>query len=133
MAKLTLNETLFKETARDFIALGGVPFFIITVVRVLPISLYYPLEFIVAFLVFFCIKRFYSAEIHAGLGVILLCFTSLFYRHILFTIFALLLYVGIIFSLFYLGKDRKEIIKGVLLGSISTIISYLTIKLLLIR
>jgi len=119
-----------EELARDLIALGGVPFLLITIIRVLPINVYYPLEFVLGASIFFILKIFFKAQLHAGIGLILFCFTSLFYGHLLFTIFAFLLYLGIIISLFYLGHSRKEIIKGIVFGALSSGLSYWLVRLI---
>ncbi|MDD5611185.1 MAG: hypothetical protein PHH69_06640 [Candidatus Omnitrophica bacterium] len=113
-----------RETARDFLGLASVPFLVITVVRVVPFSVYYPLEFIIASAIFFTLKVIFKAELHAGLGFILAAFTSIFYNKPLFTAFALILYLGIIVSLLFLERGKKEIIKGVLFGELSTVITY---------
>ena len=44
-----------KELARDFIALGSIPFLILTIVRVSVIQIYYPMEFIISSILFFAI------------------------------------------------------------------------------
>jgi len=119
-----------KETARDLIALGSIPFLLLTIVRVSTGLAYYPLQFIISSVLFFILRMIFKAELHAGLGVILLTFTSIFYRSALFTAFALIVYAGIIVSLFYLKRDKTGILKGILLGSISAGIGYFIVRLI---
>ena len=122
-----MKKEWIKDLARDLIALGGVPFLVLTIARVSMGPAYYPLEFIVSAGLFFILKMIFKAESHAGIGVILLIFTSIYYNHVLFTVFALIVYIGIVISLFYLKKNRAEILKGILLGLISAGIGYFTI------
>ena len=119
-----------KETARDLIALGSIPFLLLTIVRVSTGPAYYSLQFIISSVLFFILRMIFKAELHAGLGVILLTFTSIFYRSALFTAFALIVYAGIIVSLFYLKRDKAGILKGILLGSISAGIGYFIVRLI---
>ena len=123
-----MKKEWIKDLARDLIALGGVPFLVLTIARVSMGPAYYPLEFIVSAALFFILKMIFKAESHAGIGVILLIFTSIYYNHVLFTVFALIVYIGIVISLFYLKKNRAEILKGILLGLVSAGIGYFTVR-----
>lgn len=118
------------ELARDLIALGGIPFLILTIVRVSVIKPYYPMQFIISSVIFFILKAVSGGTLRAGIGLILVIFTSLFYSSLLFATFALLIYIGLIISLFYLKRDKKEILKGMLFGGISTGIGYLIVRLI---
>ena len=119
-----MKKELIKELARDFIAFGSIPFLIMTIVRVSVIHIDYPLQFIISSIVFFTLNVKFKGEMHAGIGLILLTLTSLFYNHALYAIFALFVYMGIIISLLYLERDRALIFRGILLGAISTGIGY---------
>jgi hypothetical protein len=124
-----MEKEWLKEQARDLIAIGSVPFLVLTLARVSMIAAYYPMQFIISSILFFILKMIFKAELHAGIGFILLIFVSLFYRHLLFTIFALIVYGGMIISLFYLKRDRMLILKGILLGMVSAGIGYIIVKL----
>ena len=119
-----------KETARDLIAFGSIPFLLLTIARVSVCAAYYPMQFIISSIIFFILRMIFKAELRAGLAVILLTFTSTFYNNVLFAVFASLVYVGIIISLFYLKRDRRQILKGILLGGISTGIGYVIVRLI---
>lgn len=112
------------------IALGSIPFLALTIARVSVSTPYYPMQFIISSGLFFILKIIFKAELRAGIGLILLAFTSLFYHHAFFTIFALIVYAGIIVSLLYLKKDRILIFKGILLGALSAGIGYIIVKLI---
>jgi len=114
-----------KELARDFLALGSIPFFILVLVRIwiLKQPVYFS-QFIFAGIIFFLLMIFLKSNLYSGLGLVMLIFTSLHYADIKFTILAILVYIGLLVSLIYLGKDKKEIIKGILFGIVSVVISY---------
>jgi hypothetical protein len=120
-----------KELARDLIAFGSIPFLVITIARVSVIQIYYPMQFITSSVLFFILRAALKANLHAGIGVILVVFTSIFYKSWLFGAFAVLIYIGIIISLFYLKKDKREIFKGILFGALSAAIGYFIVKLIL--
>lgn len=122
-----MKKELIREAARDLIALGSIPFLALTLVRVCVEVSYYFMQFAIASTVFFILKAVFKAEMHAGVAAILLIFTSLFYHHALFAAFALITYAGIIWSLFYLGKEKGLVIKGIFFGLLSAGVSYLAV------
>lgn len=122
-----------KEFARDYIALGGIPFLALTIVRVSVIRLYYPMQFIISSIIFLGLNAILKGEMRLGIGLILLTFTSIFYHHNLFTIFALLTYIGMVISSVYLGIGRRQILTGILLGLISAGAGYAIVGLIFFR
>lgn len=116
------------ELARDLISFGSIPFLFLTIARVSVMKPYYPMQFLISSLLFFVIRFKSGASMHAGLGVILLGFTSLYYNSLLFALFALIVYVGLIIALFYLGRERKSITKGILFGILSAGLGYLIVR-----
>lgn len=125
-----MKKRWFSEFARDLIAFGSIPFLILTIVRVSELTVYYPMQFIISSVLFLMLKAVFRGSLHAGIGFILLGFTSLYYGRLLFAIFAFLVYIGLIISLFYLKRDKKEILKGILLGGISAGMGYLIVRLI---
>ena len=120
-----------KETARDLIALGSLVFFIIVIARIYLLSNYsYLGQFVLSALIFFPLMFLLKANMYAGLGLIVLIFTTLFYNNLNFTIFGIAIYLLLLASLIYLKYDKKKVIIGVILGAISTGISYYSIQYL---
>lgn len=117
-----------KELARDLIAFGGIPFLVITIVRVSVTQAYYPMQFIISSALFFILRAVFKADLRAGLALIVVTFTSFYYNHPAYTVFASLIYVGIVKSLFYLNKGKKEILKGVFLGAISATAGFFIVR-----
>jgi len=120
-----MNKKWLDEFARDLVAVGSIPLLILTIARVSVMRIYYPMQFIIGSVLFFILKLVFRGSLHAGIGFILLSFTSLYYGSVLFLIFAFFVYVSLISALFYLKRDKKEIVKGILFGGISAGISYL--------
>jgi len=119
------RKNLLRETARDLIALGSPLFFVIVIARISILSNYeYLSQFIIAGVLFFTLMFFFKGNLYSGLGLIVLVFTTLFYNNLKFSIFAILIYLGLIVSLIYLKTDKEKVFKGVLAGAISTAISY---------
>ncbi len=118
------------ELARDLVAFGSIPFLLLTVARVSVMKPYYPMQFVISSAFFFAIKIKTGANLHAGLGVILLGFTSLYYGSLFFALLALIVYAGMIISLFYLKNSSKEILIGFLSGATSAVIGYFIVRLI---
>ncbi|MCH7504726.1 hypothetical protein IID04_03750 [PVC group bacterium] len=125
-----MKKQWLSECARDLIAFGSIPFLVITIARISVITVYYPMQFIISSIIFFILKTIFRGDLRAGIGFILLGFTSLYYSRLLFAIFAFLVYISLIISLFYLKRDKKEILKGILLGGISAGMGYLIVRLI---
>lgn len=117
-----------KELARDFIALGGLPFFTIVLVRVYILSQpTYFYQFLVAGGLFLVAFLFLKQNIYSGLALIALFFTAKHYQDNQYTFFGSLIYLGLLFSLNYLGKDKKKIVFGVIIGAIAIFITKLVL------
>ncbi len=114
-----------KEIARDIIALGSIPFYFIVIIRAI-IGEYTPFvyQLLFTFIILLVLYQFTRFNQYIARGLVLVVFTSAFYNVVLYTIFAVLLWICMILSLVYLKFKGSEITKGVLLGFISTGISY---------
>jgi len=125
-----MKKEIFRESIRDLVSLGGIPFFLLVIIRVsINPDFHYILQFVVAGILFFIMRFLFKSEIHSGLALILLIFIGNYYGDLKFMIFATLMYFLLIVSMFYLKKNNKEILKGILFGGISSIISYFSVKL----
>jgi hypothetical protein len=112
------DEGWLKVLARDLIALGGLPFFVLVLVRVWMLdNTAYFLQFAIAGVLFGLLFLFVKQDVYAGLGLIVLVFTSIYYVDSLYTIFGIVAYCLLLVSLFYLGRDWKKVILGVLIGA----------------
>jgi len=126
-----INRNFLKEMARDFIALGSPIFFIIIIARISLLSNYsYLSQFIIAGILFTIFVFWFKVNLYSGLGLILLIFVTLFYNNLNFTIFGIFIYILLLASLVYLNKNKKEVLLGIILGLISSGISYYVVKLI---
>ncbi len=130
---LKISNNIKEEVARDLIALGGLPFYFLVIVRS-SIGDYFTFlcQILIALLVLYLISKVVkNSNLHIARGFILVIFTSIFYEALPFTIFSILVWGCMIISLRYLKIDNKEIIKGVASGVVSVIIAY-TLTLLIV-
>lgn len=114
------------EIARDLIALGGLPFYILILVRT-TIGSYHDFLFrlLIALVSLFVLTKFIKdANQHIARGLILVVVTSLHYEDLPFTIFAFIVWLIMVYSLTYLKVTRKEIVTGIVFGVISTALGY---------
>ena len=121
-----MKDGLLKVAARDIVALGGLPFFVLVLVRVWMLdNTEYFLQFVIAGVVFLLLFFWLKQDVYAGLGLIVLVFTSLYYGDFLYSIFGSVAYCLLLVSLVYLGRDWKKVIFGVLLGAIGVGVSFI--------
>lgn len=121
-----------KEVARDTLALGSIPFYFIVMIRAI-IGEYMPFVYHlgIAFLILIFLDRVSkNFNKYIARGLVLVIFTSFFYQAETFTIFAVLLWISMIFSLVYLKTKYKEIVTGIIFGFISSAVSYYLVSLI---
>ncbi len=118
-------KSLIEEIARDSLALGSIPMFIIVAARTTLADNYkFLLELAVAGIFILIFSFFFKSQNHLSRAIVLYIFTVLFYSDNRYTIFATLLMIIILISLFYLKYPKKQILFGVISGLISSGISY---------
>jgi hypothetical protein len=125
------KESWIQESARDILALGSLAIGLALVVRS-TLGQYWNFvywvlfSFLILFALSFLVKDY---ERHLARGAVLLFFTILFYKAdrdiTSFAIFLSILFVIMIISAFCLKKDTRSILKGILIGILATLASYL--------
>ena len=122
-----------KEIARDLMAFGSIPFYFIVVIRSIigQYAIFVYQMVIAAIALFLLSKIFKKSNAHIARGLILVIFTSLFYKESLFTTFAFLLWVVMIIAAFYIKIRKNEIFRGALFGIIVAGIAYYLTPLIL--
>ncbi len=116
----------FKEICRDFISLGSWVFYALVVFRAL-IKPYRPFsdEIIIAMIILLLMSIFIKDyDGYTAKGSILLFFTIIFYQNNRFSMFAILVFLGLLASSYIVGNSRSRIIKGLLIGIFCILISY---------
>ena len=115
-----------ETAARDLVAIGSVPFFILVLVRVYLLNNpEYFSQFVISGVIFLGAFFLFRQNIYAGLGLIILVFTSIYYNNITFATFGAIAYVFLLAGLFYLKEDVKKILLGIFIGLISVGVSLL--------
>ena len=115
-----------KEWARDFLAIGSWVFYFLVLGRAL-IKFYRPFtdQIIIAGLILlilgFIFKKY---DGYVARGLVLVVFTIIFYEHKIFTIFAVLVFIGMLISSYIVGNDKKKILLGGVIGGVVSLITY---------
>jgi hypothetical protein len=121
-----------KEVARDLLALGSIPFYILVMARSLT-GQYYQFTYqllisiIIISLTQLVIKNYNK---HLARTIVIIAFTIIFYNQLIYAIFAITAGIAVIISLIYLKIKNKEIILGTLIGIITSIIAYYLTQLI---
>lgn len=115
-----------KETARDLIALGSIPFYLLVILRaIIGKSHEFVAQLTIAFVVFLLLTRLMKkTDWHVALSFILLIFISLFYKESLFTLGAGIVWIAIIISAASLSSKKEGIFTGILVGALSAGVGY---------
>lgn len=115
-----------KETARDLFAFGSIPFYFLVVVRA-GIGKYSTfvnqmvIGAIAIFVLYFLIK---DSNLHLARAFAIVVFTSIFYNAILYTVFAALIWTLMLVSAYYLKRKLNPILRGVIIGVLSSVAGY---------
>ena len=121
-----MKKSWLKEIARDLLALGSIPFYFLVLIRAI-IGKYnlFVYQMIIAaiaiFILYFIIK---NSSLHVARSFAALIFVSLFYKEMIFTVFASLVWVLLLVSAYYLKKDTGLVFRGIVVGGISSLIGY---------
>ena len=125
-----MKKEMIKETARDLIALGSIPFFLLVLVRIWILdNPPFLAQFVFAGIIFLAIHFFIKINIYAGLSIIVLVFTILNYSDLRFTIFGSAIYLLLIGSLIYLKNSKEEVLKGFVFGALSSWVSAYLVRI----
>ena len=124
------NKNWKKEITRDFIALGSWVFYFLVVARILVLPYRWPyLYHIIVAGIFILILEIFlntiSIDYYISRALVLSIFTIFFYNNKIFTIFAILSFIGLLISSWYINKDFKRIVFGLILGIIGSGLGFL--------
>ena len=109
-----------EELARDIVAFGSVVFFLLVVVRIwLLDDVVYLGQILASGVIFLVLFYFFRISLYSGLALIVFLFTGLYYSDPRYWIFGGIVYLGLLYSLVYLGRDKRNVLMGVLLGILS--------------
>ncbi len=114
------------EIARDIIALGSIPFYIIVVVRAV-IGKFSPFvnQLVIALGVLILLSLIVKhTDQHIARGFVLFAFISAYYKSTTFTVFSFILWGCMIYSSRILKTNPKRVFRGVILGVVTAAIAY---------
>ena len=115
-----------KESARDLLALGSIPFYLLVIARSI-IGDYYSFVYQMAIaamailILYFLIK---DSSMHVARSLAAVIFTSMFYKEAVFTAFAALVWVLLVIAAYYVKRRIVYIIRGIIIGILSSLIGY---------
>ena len=115
-----------KEIARDSLAIGSIPFYILVMIRaVIGQYLIFVYQALIAITVLFILSKIIkNSNLHMARAFILVVFTSIFYNDLFYTVFVFLVFIMMLVSCSYLKIKKAEIGKGILLGIVASLVSY---------
>src|SRR3989344_3648769 len=118
------RQQMLKDISRDLMALGSIPFLLLVLIRIWIADNYMQFSQIIigAVLIFAVSLVFKKNDNYSALIIVLSVFTSIFYNEMEFTIFAGIVGLISLVGMYYLG--RKNVLYGIIAGTISSIISY---------
>ncbi len=115
-----------EEIFRDVVALGGLPFYLLVAARA-AIGPYpaFLSQVVIALPILILLARLVrGSNLHIARALILVVFTSIFYKSPQFTIFAVLVWAAMIFSLVRLKVPSGEIVRGIAIGAVAVAAGY---------
>ena len=121
-----MQKSWLKETARDLFAFGSVPFYFLVVIRAI-IGKYNVFVYqmiitaIVILILYFIIK---DSNLHIARAFAIIVFTSIFYKAMLYTFFAALVWIVLLVSAYYLKRKIGSILRGIIIGLLGSLIGY---------
>ena len=121
-----MKSSWLRETARDLFAFGSVPFYFLVVIRAI-IGKYNVFVYqmiitaIVILILYFIIK---DSNLHIARAFAIIVFTSIFYKAMLYTFFAALVWIVLLVSAYYLKRKIGSILRGIIIGLLGSLIGY---------
>lgn len=114
------------ELARDFVALGGLPFFVLVLIRVWILdNLTYFMQFFVAGVVVGVIWIFVRQNYYVALSFVALFFTGMYYADFVYWVFGSIVWIGVVGCSWYLSRNWKKVVVGILVGIFSVGVSFI--------
>ena len=121
-----MKKLWLKEIARDLMALGSIPFYFLVIIRAIigkySIFVYQMLiAAIVMFILYFIIK---NSNLHVARSLVIVIFTSLFYKEAVYIIFTALIWLLLLVSAYYTKRKIDFVIRGVIIGALGFLVGY---------
>ena len=127
-----MKKSWLKEISRDLLALGSIPFYFLVVIRAI-IGKDYTFAYqmlIAAILIFILNFIVKDSNLYLSRALVILVFTSLFYKEMIFTIFATSIWILGLLAAYYLRRKIRYILRAIIIGFVSSIAAYYLAPLL---
>ncbi|MBI3027212.1 hypothetical protein HYY70_03790 [Candidatus Woesearchaeota archaeon] len=115
-----------REMARDLLALGSIPFYSLVIARAVVgkhnLFVYQTVIAAIAIFIFYLIIK--DSNLHVARSFAALVFVCLFYKEMVFTVFASFVWVLLLISAYYLKRSIGSIIRGIVIGVMSSAAGY---------
>ena len=121
-----------KEISRDLLALGSIPFYFLVVIRAIigNYNIFVYQMLIAAILIFILNFIVKDSNLYLSRALVILVFTSLFYKEMIFTIFATSIWILGLLAAYYLRRKIRYILRAIIIGFVSSIAAYYLAPLL---
>ena len=117
------------EIARDLLAVGSIPMFILVAARTGVGGYYgYFYQFLFAGLILLILASFFKSENYLARTIMIYFFTVKYYNDNIFTYFATAVLILVFLSALYLKKPKKQILIGIIFGIISSAVSFFVLN-----
>ena len=120
-----MKKSWLKELARDLLALGSIPFYVLVIARLMIRNYDIVYQMLVAaifiFISFFIIK---NTNLHVARSFVILIFINMFYNSSIFSLFSSIIWLLIVVSAYYLSRNLTVIVKGIVIGLVSSLLGY---------
>jgi len=123
-----MKQDWIKRIERDILALGSIVFYFLVLGRAL-IGPFVVLitQLIIAGVILFVIYMIHRRfDTYIARGIILAVFTNLYYNSTIYLIFVSIVFIMMILSSYHIRNSKQNILKGVMIGVISSVIGYFT-------
>jgi hypothetical protein len=120
------------DLSRDVKALGSIVFYLLVVARA-AIGPFFPFiyQLLIALVIVYLFSLFVKAyDAYVARALIVATFTTLFYRDLIFGIFAFLVFAALIVSTLHLGSSKGKVCKGILVGIMGVLGGFLIAALI---
>ncbi len=121
-----MKRTWLRETARDLVALGSIPFYFLVVIRAI-IGRYNTFIYqmliaaIAIFILYFVIK---NSNLHIARAFVIVVFTIMFYKAVLYSVFAALVWFLLVIAAYYVKRSMGFVLRGIIIGLLSSLAGY---------
>jgi len=119
-----MKKVWIREFARDILALGSIPFFILVLARVLMLkNSSYLFQLFIGGILVLILCYFFKFDFRPGMGVVIGFFLTIYYSEFIFGVFAVIALILLVWSSGYLRENYWNAFFSFWMGVISALVS----------